>query len=39
MWCHVRFINPQNRNAKRIIKQDKKIAANLNYSESFSVRY
>ena len=25
MWCHVRLINPQNRNAKRINKQDKKL--------------
>ena len=33
MWCHVRLINPQNRNAKRINKQDKKIVANLNYSD------
>ena len=33
MWCHVRLINPQNRNAERINKQDKKIAANLNYSD------
>ena len=32
MWCHVRLINPHNRNAERINKQDKKIAANLNYS-------
>ena len=32
MWCHVRLINPQNRNAERINKQDKTIAANLNYS-------
>ena len=31
MWCHVRLINPQNRNAERINKQDNKIAANLNY--------
>ena len=31
MWCHVTLINPQNRNAERINKQDKKIAAN--YSE------
>ena len=31
MWCHVRLINHQNRNAERINKQDKKIAANLNY--------
>ena len=33
MWCHLRLINPQNRNAERINKQDKKIAANLNYSD------
>ena len=33
MWCHVRLINPQNRNAEIINKQDKKIAANLNYSD------
>ena len=33
MWCHVRLINPQNKNAERINKQDKKIAANLNYSD------
>ena len=32
MWCHVRLMNSQNRNAERIKKQDKKIAANLNYS-------
>ena len=30
---NVRLINPQNRNAERIHKQDKKIAANLNYSD------
>ena len=29
-----RLTNPQNRNAKRIIKQDEKIAANLNYSHN-----
>ena len=39
MWCHVRLINPQNRNAERINKQDKKIAANLNYSDIVCVRY
>ena len=33
MWCHVRLINLQNRNAKWINKQDKKIAANLNFSD------
>ena len=27
------MFNPQNRNAERINKQDKKIAANLNYSD------
>ena len=32
MWCHVRLMNSQNRNAERINKPDKKIAANLNYS-------
>ena len=31
--CHVRLINPQNRNAEGINKQDKKVAANLNYSD------
>ena len=31
MQCHVRLMNPQTRNAERINKQDKKIAANLNY--------
>ena len=34
MFCHVRLVNPQNRNAERIKKQDKKIAANLNYSDT-----
>ena len=24
MWCHIWLINPQNRNAERINKQDKK---------------
>ena len=33
MWCHVRLVNPQNRNAERINKQDKKIAVNSNYSD------
>ena len=33
MWCHARFINPTNSHPERINKQDKKIAANLNYSE------
>ena len=31
--CHVKFINPPNRNAERINKQDKKITTNLNYSD------
>ena len=30
-WCHVRFINPQNKYADRIKKQDKKIAETLDY--------
>ena len=33
MWCHVRLINPQNRNAERINTKDKEMAANLNYSD------
>ena len=33
MWCHVRLINPQNRNAERINKPDKEIDPNLNYSD------
>ena len=33
MWCHVRLINPTNNQPERISKQDKKIAANLNYSD------
>ena len=32
MWCHVRLINPTISHPERINKQDKKIAANLNYS-------
>ena len=34
MWCHVRLVNPQNRNAERINKQDNEIAPNLNYSDT-----
>ena len=30
-WCHVRFINPQNKHSDRINKQDKKIASTLEY--------
>ena len=33
MWCHVRLINPTNSHPERINKQDKKIAANFNYSD------
>ena len=33
MWYHVRLINPQNRTAERINKQDKQIAADLSYSD------
>ena len=33
MWYHVRLINPTNSHPERINKQDKKIAANLNYSD------
>ena len=34
MWCYVRLINPQRRNAERINKQDQKTGANLNYSDT-----
>ena len=30
-WCHVRFINPQNKYADRTKKQDKKITETLDY--------
>ena len=30
-WCHVRFINPQDKHPDRIKKQDKKIASTLDY--------
>ena len=33
MWCDVRLINPTNSHSERIHKQDKKTAANLNYSD------
>ena len=33
MWCHVRLINPTSSHPERINKQDKKIAANSNYSD------
>ena len=31
-WCHIRFINPQRKDADRIKKQDKRIAKTLDYS-------
>ena len=34
-WCHVRLINPANTHPERINKQDKKIAANINYSDMY----
>ena len=30
-WCHVRFINPQNKDPDRIKKTDKRIASTLDY--------
>ena len=33
MWCHVRLINLMNSHPERINKHDKKISANLNYSD------
>ena len=30
-WCHIRFINPQKKDADRIKKQDKEIAKILDY--------
>ena len=30
-WCHIRLINPHNKNSERIKKQDKKIASTLDY--------
>ena len=32
MWCHIGLINPPNKNAERINKQDKNIASTLDYS-------
>ena len=32
MWCHVRLIDTTNSHPQRTNKQDKKVAANLNYS-------
>ena len=31
MWCHIKFVNPTKRHPKRINKQGKKIASNLDY--------
>ena len=33
IWCHVRLINPTNSHPEGINKRDKKIAANLSYSD------
>ena len=33
LWCHVRHINPLKEHPERILKNDKKIACNLNYYE------
>ena len=30
-WCHIRFINPQNKHPERVKKQDKEIAKALGY--------
>ena len=30
-WCHITFINPQNKTSERINKQDKEIVKNLDY--------
>ena len=32
MWCHTRLVNPHGRNAERLKKEIKKIAAKLSYS-------
>ena len=36
-WCHIRFINPQNKDPDRIKKQDKKNKWTISYTESLSV--
>ena len=33
MWCHVRLINPPNSHPEKVNKHNKRIAANLNYSD------
>ena len=32
-WCHIRFLNPQDKNPQRIKKSDKQYVDNLNYNE------
>ena len=32
-WCHIRFINPQDKHPERIKKQDKEIAKTLDYRD------
>ena len=32
MWCHIRLINPQNKNAERINKKDTDIVDIINFS-------
>ena len=36
-WCHIRFINPQNKDPDRIKKQGKKNKCTISYTESLSV--
>ena len=36
-WCHIRFINPQNKDPDRIKKQGKKNKWTISYTESLSV--
>ena len=33
MWCHVRHINPVKVHPKRITREDKKLAEDLDYDE------
>ena len=30
-WCHIRYLNPQEKNPQRIIKSDKRMVDQLNY--------
>ena len=39
IWCHVRLINPRNRKAERINKQNKKIAPTKNTCQNISLKY